>query len=57
MINTLAGRTSVMRALPVDVLANAYQLSREDAQKVKYNRQESVLFTPGGSYTRGRGGM
>ncbi|KAF5822035.1 putative 11-S seed storage protein, plant [Helianthus annuus] len=57
IMNTLAGRTSVMRALPVDVLANAYQLSSEDAQKLKYNRQESVLFMPGGSYTGSRGGM
>ncbi|KAM0050888.1 putative 11-S seed storage protein, plant [Helianthus debilis subsp. tardiflorus] len=57
IMNTLAGRTSVMRALPVDVLANAYQLSREDAQKLKYNRQESVLFMPGSSYTGSRGAM
>ncbi|KAI7749972.1 hypothetical protein M8C21_007775 [Ambrosia artemisiifolia] len=44
IINTLAGKSSVMRALPLDVIANSYRLSREDARKVKYNRQESVLF-------------
>ncbi|KAK1428410.1 hypothetical protein QVD17_17243 [Tagetes erecta] len=46
LMNTLAGETSVMRAMPLDVIANAYQLSREDAQRVKYSRQEAVLFSP-----------
>ncbi|KAK9048126.1 hypothetical protein SSX86_032911 [Deinandra increscens subsp. villosa] len=48
MKNTLAGENSVMRALPLDVIANAYQMSREDAQRVKYSRQEAVLFTSSG---------
>ncbi|KAK9057383.1 hypothetical protein SSX86_022218 [Deinandra increscens subsp. villosa] len=53
MKNTLAGENSVMRALPVDVIANAYQMSREDAQRVKYSRQEAVLFTSrGGGWDR-----
>ncbi|KAJ9543530.1 hypothetical protein OSB04_023237 [Centaurea solstitialis] len=47
MINTLAGKMSAMRALPVDVITNAYQMSREDAQKLKYSREEAVLFSPG----------
>ncbi|XP_031377794.1 11S globulin-like isoform X2 [Punica granatum] len=44
MINPLAGRTSVMRALPDEVIANAYQISREDARRLKYSRKESTLF-------------
>ncbi|KAI3829760.1 hypothetical protein L1987_03888 [Smallanthus sonchifolius] len=61
MMNTLAGETSAMRALPVDVIANAYQLSREEAQRLKYSRQEAVLFPSSGSSTyrrssRGSGG-
>ncbi|PWA61863.1 legumin A [Artemisia annua] len=38
MINTLAGRTSAMRALPLVALTNAYQMWREEAQQLKYNR-------------------
>ena len=44
MINTLAGRTSVLRALPDVVLANAYQMDREQARNLKYNRQETVVL-------------
>lgn len=44
VINTMAGRTSVLRALPDDVLANAYQISREEARLLKYNRQETVVL-------------
>lgn len=45
MVSTLAGRTSAFRGLPADVLANAYRISREEAQKLKYNRQETILFS------------
>ncbi|PWA75608.1 legumin A [Artemisia annua] len=38
MINTLAGRTSSMRAFPLVDLTNAYQMWREEAQQLKYNR-------------------
>jgi hypothetical protein len=43
VINPLAGRTSALRALPDDVLANAFQISREEARRLKYNRQETTL--------------
>ncbi|KAF8038248.1 hypothetical protein BT93_B0946 [Corymbia citriodora subsp. variegata] len=49
MISPLAGRTSVMRALPDEVIANAYQVSREDAQRIKYGRRETALFSSSGS--------
>ncbi|KAJ7977241.1 11S seed storage globulin [Quillaja saponaria] len=43
IVNTLAGRTSVIRALPEDVIANSYQISNGDARNLKYGRQESLL--------------
>ncbi|KAM5563483.1 prunin 1 Pru du 6 [Rosa sericea] len=44
-ISTLAGRTSVLRALPDVVLANAYQIDRQQARNLKYNRQETVALS------------
>ncbi len=43
IISPLAGRTSAIRALPDEVLANAFQISREEARRLKYNRQETTL--------------
>jgi hypothetical protein len=43
MVSPLAGRTSAIRALPDDVVANAFQISREEARRLKYNRQETTL--------------
>nr|A0A1L6K371.1 RecName: Full=11S globulin; AltName: Full=11S legumin; AltName: Allergen=Jug n 4; Contains: RecName: Full=11S globulin acidic chain; Contains: RecName: Full=11S globulin basic chain; Flags: Precursor [Juglans nigra]APR62629.1 legumin [Juglans nigra] len=43
MVSPLAGRTSAIRALPEEVLANALQIPREDARRLKFNRQESTL--------------
>ncbi|KAL6214543.1 hypothetical protein ACLB2K_013975 [Fragaria x ananassa] len=45
MISTLAGRTSVLRSLPDVVLANAYQMDRQQARNLKYNRQETVALS------------
>ncbi|KAI3501180.1 hypothetical protein L1887_29042 [Cichorium endivia] len=36
----LAGRFSFVRALPEEVLMNSYDISREQAKNLKYNRQE-----------------
>ncbi|EPS62256.1 hypothetical protein M569_12535, partial [Genlisea aurea] len=44
MINTLAGRTSALRGLPADVVAAAYQIPREEAQRLKSSRRETFLF-------------
>ncbi|PON62629.1 11-S seed storage protein [Parasponia andersonii] len=44
-VNQLAGRISYIWALPEDVVANAYQISREQARRLKYNRQEASLFS------------
>ncbi|CAN4093257.1 unnamed protein product [Withania somnifera] len=47
MNNQLAGYTSVIRAMPVEVLTNAYQISRNVAQRLKMNRGgESLLLSP-----------
>lgn len=43
MTNDLAGRASTIRALPVEVVANAYRLSLEDARRLKYSTQETTL--------------
>jgi len=47
MVSHIAGKSSILRALPVDVLANAYRISRQEARNLKNNRgQESGVFTP-----------
>ncbi|CAL1399540.1 unnamed protein product [Linum trigynum] len=43
MVNSIAGRTSAIRAIPADVLANAWRVSPEEARKLKFNRQETHL--------------
>lgn len=40
----LAGKVSFIRPLPEDLIANAYQISREQARRLKYNREETTLF-------------
>ncbi|KAK9087670.1 hypothetical protein Syun_030064 [Stephania yunnanensis] len=47
MIHSLAGKTSPFRGLPVDMLASMYQISRQEAENLKYNRgQEVMIFAP-----------
>lgn len=53
MVAPLAGRLSVFRGLPEDVLVNSYSISREEARRLKYNREELAVFSPG-SRSRGR---
>ncbi|XP_023897463.1 LOW QUALITY PROTEIN: 11S globulin seed storage protein Jug r 4 [Quercus suber] len=47
-ISPLAGQTSVLRAIPADVLANAFQLSKEDVSELKSNleQQEITIVKP-----------
>ncbi|MCL7032352.1 hypothetical protein MKW94_030091 [Papaver nudicaule] len=48
MTSPLVGKTSVFRAMPVHVLMNSYQISREEAQRLKNNRfEETMILTPG----------
>ncbi|CAN4101958.1 unnamed protein product [Withania somnifera] len=44
MINTLSGRISAIRGMPVDVIANAYQISSNEARRLKFNREETLIF-------------
>nr|DAD26643.1 TPA_asm: hypothetical protein HUJ06_028111 [Nelumbo nucifera] len=45
MVSTLAGRNSVIRAMPEEVLTNSYQISREEARRLKFNRQETRVLS------------
>ncbi|KAL0006338.1 hypothetical protein SO802_013899 [Lithocarpus litseifolius] len=55
-ISPLAGRTSVLRAIPADVLANAFQLRQEDVSELKVNmeRQGNTLIRPSKSSSQRR---
>ncbi|KAI3741950.1 hypothetical protein L1987_59629 [Smallanthus sonchifolius] len=47
MKSPVAGYTSVFRAMPLDVITNAYEVSPSQAQNLKTNREmESILFSP-----------
>lgn len=52
MTNQLVGRNSMFRGLPEDVIVNSFQVSREDARRLKYNRQELTVFSPGSTSQR-----
>ncbi|KAH6805052.1 hypothetical protein C2S51_029883 [Perilla frutescens var. frutescens] len=47
MRNQVAGYTSALRAMPLQVLTNAYQMSPNEAQAIKTNRgSQSYLLSP-----------
>lgn len=50
----LAGRNSALRAMPEEVLANAFQISLEEARRIKFNRQETALARSRSSPARER---
>ncbi|OIT39918.1 PREDICTED: legumin B-like [Nicotiana attenuata] len=52
MVNPLAGRLSALRAMPEEVLMNSYQISRQEARSLKYNREELTVFGPGARSSR-----
>ncbi|KAK4492473.1 hypothetical protein RD792_003282 [Penstemon davidsonii] len=54
MINTLSGRTSAFRGLPASVIENAYQISSEEALRLKNWRQETLIFSGRRSSQTGR---
>ncbi|CAM0908592.1 unnamed protein product [Alopecurus aequalis] len=52
MVSHIVGKSSVLRSLPVDVIANAYRISRQEARNLKNNRgEESGVFAPKFSQT------
>ncbi|XP_021768838.1 11S globulin seed storage protein 2-like [Chenopodium quinoa] len=46
MKSPMVGYTSVLRAMPVQVLTNAYQISPSEAHQLKYNREHQTFFLP-----------
>ncbi|XP_047306400.1 13S globulin basic chain-like [Impatiens glandulifera] len=44
MQGTLAGRTSAIRGLPADVISASYRVSREQAMRLKTNREGTLMF-------------
>ncbi|PIA45358.1 hypothetical protein AQUCO_01700714v1 [Aquilegia coerulea] len=46
MVNPLVGRTSAIRAMPREILQNAFRISSEEARRLKYNRDEVELLAP-----------
>ncbi|XP_050218015.1 11S globulin seed storage protein Ana o 2.0101-like [Mercurialis annua] len=46
-ISQLAGRVSAIRSMPEEVVANAFQVSIDDARRLKDNRQEVTVLSPG----------
>ncbi|PWA60000.1 11S globulin subunit beta [Artemisia annua] len=60
MISNLAGRVSAIRSMPVHVVANSYQMSIEDAQRLKFSQEQTVLLAPSSSSQgrkRSQGGL
>lgn len=55
-ISPLAGQTSVLRAIPADVLANAFQLRKEDISELKLHllQQEDSVIRPSRSSSQTR---
>ncbi|KAL9239735.1 hypothetical protein vseg_014029 [Gypsophila vaccaria] len=44
MKSPLVGYTSVFRAMPLQVISNAYQISPSEAQELKFGRQHQTFF-------------
>ncbi|CAK7346396.1 unnamed protein product [Dovyalis caffra] len=54
MTSTLAGGTSAIRGMPAQVLANAFRISVEEAKRIKFQRQETILSSPRSSRSGSR---
>uniref|UniRef100_A0A0E0LQV4 Cupin type-1 domain-containing protein n=1 Tax=Oryza punctata TaxID=4537 RepID=A0A0E0LQV4_ORYPU len=51
----VVGKSSALRGMPADVLANAFGVSREEARRVKFGRgQELAIFSPKSGAAAGR---
>ncbi|CAM0908590.1 unnamed protein product [Alopecurus aequalis] len=47
MVSHIAGKSSILRSLPIDVIANAYRIPRQEARNLKNNRGEEFgVFAP-----------
>ncbi|KAI6693752.1 hypothetical protein NL676_021462 [Syzygium grande] len=47
MVSSLAGRLSMLRRLPEDVLENGYDISREESRRLKYSWEKLAVFSRG----------
>lgn len=56
LTQTVAGRTSFLRALPLEVIMSAYQVTRDEAEALKNEREETLLFAASGPRARRGGG-
>lgn len=54
MINPMVGRSSAIRVMPVDVIANIFRVSREEAQRLKIGRDQNFLFSLNSKSSKGR---
>jgi Cupin len=53
IVNKLVGKTSTIRALPLNVLTASYRITIEQARRLKNSRREEMaIFTPGFQYQR-----
>ncbi|XWS46975.1 hypothetical protein CRYUN_Cryun14cG0114100 [Craigia yunnanensis] len=52
MNTPMAGRVSAMRAMPEEVVAISYQISREEAKRVKFSNPDTFFFTASSSERR-----
>ncbi|KAI3938195.1 hypothetical protein MKX01_003249 [Papaver californicum] len=46
MKSPLVGYTSALKAMPIQVLANSFQISTQEAQNLKYNREHQTMLLP-----------
>ncbi|KAI3859209.1 hypothetical protein MKX03_034613 [Papaver bracteatum] len=46
MKSPLVGYTSAFKAMPIQVLANSFQISTQEAQNLKYNREHHTMLLP-----------
>lgn len=42
-INTISGETSFLRAVPLDVIKASYGATEEEAKRIKFSQQETML--------------
>ncbi|KAL8172216.1 hypothetical protein V2J09_024020 [Rumex salicifolius] len=44
IVQTVAGSTSYIKALPIEVIMSSYQVSRDEAERLKNERKETLLL-------------
>ncbi|ERN18742.1 hypothetical protein AMTR_s00067p00022330 [Amborella trichopoda] len=49
MNSPLVGYTSAIKGMPIEVLTNAYRISNQQAQDIKYNREDQIMIFPSSS--------